>query len=114
MVFCSRFLSYCPITPHKYTHIESGRFYQDDKIIDISCTCSICESLRYGIIGKEAYVNEDLNVLNFERIKWGDIRHVNIFYTLFDLEQFKKEHTTAFTKTDIEIFKNILNAAESC
>ena len=32
-------------------------------------------NLRYGVIGSEKYINSDLNVLNFECIKWGGVRH---------------------------------------
>lgn len=31
---------------------------------------------------------DDLNVLNFERFKWGGVRHTNVIYATFDLEQF--------------------------
>lgn len=102
------------ISPHKYAPVESGRYYKDGKVVYISYTCGICKDLQYGIIGNEKYINEDLNVLNFERIKWGGVRHGNLVYTLFDLEQFKKESITEPTKIDIEIFKNILNAVKSC
>jgi hypothetical protein len=34
---------------------------------------------------------EDLNVLNFERFKWGGVRHTDPLYIGFDLEQFSHE-----------------------
>ena len=102
------------IIPHKYTPVESGYSYKDGKIIAVSYTCRVCKNLRYGVIGNEKYIKSDLNVLNFERIKWGGVRHGDLLYTLFDLEQFKKEQITEPTETDIAIFKAILNAVSSC
>lgn len=55
------------------------------------------------MIGRESYKNEDLNVLNFERIKWGGLRHGDLLYTLFDLEQFTKEEIPEPVTDDIEI-----------
>ena len=66
------------------------------------------------MIGSEKYENEDLNVLNFERIKWGGVRHGELLYTLFDLEQFAKEEIPEPTKEDVEIFKGILLAVDFC
>ena len=101
-------------TPHKYTPAVSGHSYENEKIVHTSYTCEICRDLKYGIIGNEFYENEDLNVLNFERIKWGGVRHGDLIYTFFDLEQFAKEQITEPTKEDIEIFKSILETINSC
>ena len=100
--------------PHKYTPIESGYSYQDGKVTAVYYTCGVCRNLRCGVIGDEKYTKSDLNVLNFERIKWGGVRHGDLLYTLFDLEQFKKEQITEPTETDIMIFKDILCAVRSC
>lgn len=97
------------ITPHKYT---PSYFYENDKTIHISHTCGECK--KFGVIGQENYTKEDLNVLNFERIKWGGVRHGYLLYTLFDLEQFAKEQITEPAETDIAIFKGILRAVNSC
>jgi len=67
-----------------------------------------------SVVGREYYKNEDLNVLNFERIKWGGVCHGELLYTLFDLEQFMKEEIPEPTSEDIEIFKEILKAIDSC
>jgi len=101
-------------TPHIYTPVISGHSYENGKITHTSYTCEICRDLKYGIVGHDFYENEDLNVLNFERIKWGGVRHGDLIYTFFDLEQFSKELITEPTKEDIEIFKEILNAINSC
>lgn len=102
------------ITPHIYAPIASGYSYQNGKVVAVSSTCKICKNLKYGIIGKEQYIESDLNVLNFERIKWGGVRHGDLLYTLFDLEQLKQEHITEPTETDIKIFKEILKMVNSC
>jgi len=101
-------------TPHKYTPVVSGHSYENGKIVHTAYTCGICRDLKYGIHGYEFYKNEDLNVLNFERIKWGGVRHGDLIYTFFDLERFAKEQITEPTKEDVEIFNGILNAVNSC
>lgn len=103
------------ITIHKYTPVEYGRFYDaDNAVTHIGYTCAVCQNLRYGIIGQENYINVDLNVLNFERIKWGGVRHGQLIYTLFDLQQFAKETIPQPQSEDIEIFREILKAIKSC
>ena len=57
--------------------------------------------------------NIDLNVLNFERLKWGGVRHGYGIYNLLDLELINKEVITKPTKADIEQFKNILRTIKS-
>lgn len=97
------------LVPHHYTKALSGQSYdQNGEVTYRGYTCSICRDLKYGIIGNENYHNEDLNVLNFERLKWGGVRHGNLVYTLFDLEQFQLAEIPKPSVEDIEIFKNIL------
>lgn len=57
--------------------------------------------------------NEDLNVLNFERIKWGGVRHHIGLYNLLDLSLLEKEIIPTPTKDDIEIFRNILRVIDN-
>ncbi|MDR1976132.1 MAG: hypothetical protein LBQ18_04005 [Campylobacteraceae bacterium] len=95
------------IPPHKYKKAVSGHSY-DGNITYTSHTCEICRDSRYGIIGDEKYKNEDLNVLNFERIKWGGVRHGQIIYMLFDLQRLYEEDVIEPTAEDIKIFQNIL------
>ncbi|MGN0483751.1 MAG: hypothetical protein ACI4HI_09390 [Lachnospiraceae bacterium] len=102
------------LTAHTYTPAVSGSFYEDGRVVSVSTTCEICKSLKYGMIGQERYVDEDLNVLNFERLKWGGVRHGQLLYTLFDLEQFIKEDIPEPTKADVEIFQSILQAIDDC
>jgi hypothetical protein len=53
--------------------------------------------------------NIDLNVLNFERIKWSGVRHNNGIYNLLDLSLLEKETIPKPTSKDIDQFKSILN-----
>jgi hypothetical protein len=100
------------LTKHKYLKAISGHGYSSGKITFTSYTCGICRDLKYGIIGEEKYTNKDLNVLNFERIKWGGVRHGELLYTLFDLRLFCMEEITEPVIDDINILKNILETIE--
>lgn len=102
------------LVPHKYSKVLSGQsFGENGELTHESHTCGICRELKYGIIGNENYINEDLNVLNFERIKWGGVRHGQLIYTLFDLQQLQAEEIPTPSTEDIDIFKNILEIIEN-
>lgn len=99
---------------HVYTPVVSGHSYnKKGEVIYTSYTCGVCKNAQYGIIGNEIYEDYDLSVLNFERIKWGGVRHGNILYTLFDLQCFLQEDISEPTKEDCQILKDILNAIAS-
>jgi hypothetical protein len=68
--------------------------------------CSFC-----GIYSQTCEL--DLNILNFERFKWGGVRHDVISYAALDLELFLAEPVADPTVGDIEIFKNILSAIDA-
>lgn len=53
--------------------------------------------------------NKDLNILNFERIKWGGVRHINGLYNWLDLTLLSKENITPPTKQDIQTMQFILD-----
>jgi hypothetical protein len=55
------------------------------------------------------YENEDLNVLNFERIKWSGVRHSDLLYNYLDLKLFDQEIISKPTDLDIQVFRDILN-----
>lgn len=77
--------------------------YQGD-----SYSCEIC-----GVIENpnEPY---DLSKLNFERYKWGGVRHEDLEYTAFDLEQFSKLEKVEPTNQDIEVMRQIIQIANQC
>jgi hypothetical protein len=99
---------------HTYSKAISGHGYNNNGEINYtSYTCGICRDLKYGIIGAEKYIDSDLSVLNFERIKWGGVRHGDLLYTLLDLRMFCAEEIPEPTNEDIKIFKNILKIIEN-
>jgi hypothetical protein len=57
--------------------------------------------------------NEDLNVLNFERIKWGGVRHSQGLYNLLDLELLSAEIIPPPANQDLELFNKILSTIEN-
>lgn len=78
---------------------------------NLTYLCGICKQTNMSC--SESYKNEDLNVLNFERIKWGGIRLNHVLYCLFDLEQFTKLEKMMPTEEDYTILKRILKTIES-
>ncbi len=73
--------------------------------------CKICYQSGYDGVDKRAI---DINLMNFERIKWGGIRHRDITYALFDLQQFIKEEEYIPTEEDIQILNDIFYAIKIC
>ena len=73
--------------------------------------CGICNQTNMSC--SEIYKNEELNVLNFERIKWGGIRLNYVLYCLFDLEQFTKLEKMMPIEEDYIILKQILKTVET-
>ena len=76
---------------------------------DISGHCYICGWTEWSKEPDEFDKRQGLNVLNFERIKWGGVRHDQLCYALFDLEQFMKLPCVKPTSADIEVLHNILD-----
>jgi hypothetical protein len=57
--------------------------------------------------------HRDLSVLNFERLKWAGVRHVQPFYQLFDLTEFEKLTSFEATAEGYEVLRSILDVASS-
>jgi hypothetical protein len=55
--------------------------------------------------------DEDLNVLSFERHRWGGVRHGSPIYASFDLEVFARSERPTETAEDIAILNALLTAA---
>lgn len=55
----------------------------------------------------------DLNVLSFERFKWGGLRHSQLVYQVFDLQQFLLHPSAAPSAADCEVLKQILSILRS-
>lgn len=99
---------------HTYMPVVSGQsFDMEGNVTHESHTCEICRDVQYGVIGDEVYEDVDVNVLNFERLKWGGVRHGEILYTLFDLQRFVDDDIAEPTEEDITLFQTVLKTSES-
>jgi len=58
-------------------------------------------------------VTADLSILNFERLKWGGVRHDEITFEMFDLEQLAEQEPRVPTQADWESLARILDLAAS-
>lgn len=76
-------------------------------------SCGDCNYLR--LQSDREYVNVDLNVLNFERIKWGGVRHNWLLYCLMDLELLRLDNESSYevTPEDITILEHLLAASQT-
>jgi hypothetical protein len=70
--------------------------------------CKIC-----GLYNLEKQ-EEDLNVFNFERIKWGGVRLTDPVYVAWNLEIFNNELTPEPSIEDICIFNKIISTIYEC
>lgn len=66
------------------------------------------------LMSDEQYLNVDVNVLNFERSKWGGVRLNRLLYCLLDLELMSREEDLDVTNEDIAILKSMVQAIEAC
>lgn len=57
-------------------------------------------------------VDTDLNVLSFERFKWGGVRHTHVVYAAFDLERFLAEGADSPKEEDYALLRGILKLAQ--
>jgi hypothetical protein len=60
-----------------------------------------------------SHPTQDLNVLNFERWKWGGVRHDKIDYAVFDLKGFLANKPPTPNQNDVLIFRRIVKAMAS-
>lgn len=67
-----------------------------------SPSCSYCGAYA---------TSDDPNILNFERIKWGGVRHTHPRYIALDLELLSAQELSAPSDNDIAIFHSILETA---
>jgi len=103
------------LSPHKFTPCTTGQVLEDGKFCHTVYSCAVCRDLNPRIRNTyEDYNDEDLSVLNFERMKWGGVRVGQLVYTYFDLQQFTKEQVSEPTEPDVKILSRILEAADTC
>ncbi|AKI98818.1 hypothetical protein ATI61_106206 [Archangium gephyra] len=65
--------------------------------------CNVC-----GLRGKDGA--RELDVLNFERFKWGGVRHDDPEYIAFDLGQFERLEPVEPSQEDLELLRQALRA----
>jgi hypothetical protein len=66
--------------------------------------CNLCGQTNTSSI--------DLNILNFERYKWGGVRHTSPDYIAFDLDMFRLLEIGSPTQEDIAIIIKIIEAIQ--
>jgi hypothetical protein len=66
-----------------------------------------------GVYDRTNGHSEDLNVLNFERFKWGGVRHEDPLYAAFDLELFHQMDVPQPTDGDFAILRQTIEIASS-
>jgi hypothetical protein len=54
-------------------------------------------------------VRTDVSVLNFERLKWGGVRHAQPLYAALDLGWFSSRRTPKRTEIDLNILRMIID-----
>ncbi|MDJ0614398.1 MAG: hypothetical protein QNJ29_12060 [Rhizobiaceae bacterium] len=86
---------------HKFPGTLSSLFSQEDEF------CRVCG--EYNI----EKCRQDLNVLNFERHKWGGVRHAQPLYAWFDLERFKELPAIEPSDADLALMRQIIEIASS-
>ncbi|UQZ34841.1 hypothetical protein C2I18_15670 [Paenibacillus sp. PK3_47] len=87
--------------------------YEERSVVRPSySSCGDCNDHR--LMADREYIEEDLNVLNFERVKWGGIRLNWLLYCWMDLELFSKEEACEYTAEDTAILTGMLQAVKDC
>jgi len=74
------------------------------------------DSMAYlcGTCAKLEQLNDvDLNVLNFERFKFGGVRHEDVLYNALDLELLAELEAPTPTASDAAVLRDVLNALAS-
>ncbi len=77
-----------------------------------SHTCYFCDWREIKGGGTREGELSEYNTFNFERYKWGGVRHTNPEYALFDLEQFLRLPKVTPTQEDWDILKAILHSMD--
>lgn len=78
-----------------------------------SKSCNICKWNNLNYCSHDAEYKNYYNDLNYERYKYGGVRHTHAVYALFDLEEFLKLPKVMHTKEDEKILYAILSCAEN-
>lgn len=91
-----------------------GSFYYalaiPDHSHDTLGTCYFCNWMPMKDVDSPEKEFSGYNIFNFERHKWGGVRHTHPEYALFDLEQFLLLPKVTPSEEDWAILKSILHA----
>lgn len=71
--------------------------------------CFICHWDTYNDLRCNYEFRNYYNTLNYERYRYGGVRHTKIQYALLDLEEFIKLPSVEHTKEDVQILLQILD-----
>ena len=74
--------------------------------------CDYCVWYPWSRTPDDYSKSHGFNVLNFERYKWGGVRHTHVEYALFDLKQFLKLPLCEHTADDEQILYNLLHCID--
>ncbi len=69
-----------------------------------STMCAVC--------GLPQFAEQDLNVLSFERFKWGGVRRDDLRYVTFDLEQFQRAPRLPVSPEAVQLGRELLGALQ--
>lgn len=72
--------------------------------------CDLCGWTSWKVVSNLYDLAHGLNVLNFERYKWGGVRHTAAEYALFDLQQFVKLPKVKASDRDKALLKKSVSA----
>lgn len=74
-----------------------------------SYCCNLCNWRQLSNVSSPEQEFSGYNVYNFERYKWGGVRHTSLEYALFDLQQFLLLPKVVPTEEDWKILWSILH-----
>ncbi len=90
--------------------IRKHRILTDDS--KNSNHCKLCRWYKWKETPNDYELKHGVNVFNFERFKFGGVRHDSLNYVLFDLEQFFKMPKVIPTNNDREMLNKIMNCVK--
>lgn len=94
-------------------HLPSHTFRMRAADIPRYSECFFCDDGM--LMSQEEYAGEDLNVLNFERIKWGGVRHNWLVYCWLDLLCLSREEDPfPVREEDVDMLKGMIHGIEAC
>jgi hypothetical protein len=65
--------------------------------------CAVCDE-------RAEILQVDLNILNFERLKWGGVRHRHLAFVWFCLDRLQAEGPAEPTRADADLLRSMLDA----